>query len=71
MEKQIEKILEKYGIDTYHWKLEIAKEIASLYEGWYPPKDIRQIKERYITAHCNPDFKGDKMKFIFDNVEGK
>jgi hypothetical protein len=41
MEKQIEKILEKYGIDTYHWKPEIAKEIASLYEGWYPGEFVK------------------------------
>jgi hypothetical protein len=30
---------------------------------------IKIIKDRYITAHCNPDFEGDKFKFIFQSLE--
>jgi len=30
MKKAIWKILNKYGIDKYHWKLEIAKEINDI-----------------------------------------
>ena len=38
--KQIEKMLAKYDIDDYHWKSEIAKDIAALYEGWVPPEFV-------------------------------
>ena len=31
MKKEILKVLEKYNIDEYHWKLEIAKEIVNLF----------------------------------------
>jgi hypothetical protein len=32
-------------------------------------KIIKIIKDRYISAHCNPDFKGDKFSFIFAPIE--
>lgn len=32
-------------------------------------KQKKELQERYITAHCNPDFKGYKHSFIFvDNA---
>jgi hypothetical protein len=30
---------------------------------------IKIIKDRYISAHCNPDFTGDKFEFIFAPIE--
>lgn len=41
-----------------HW--EIRNGVAKLLR-----KHINELKNRYIDAHCNPDFKGDKMQYIF------
>lgn len=30
-----------------------------------PSEEVKKIKNRYIDAHCNPDFEGDKFKYIF------
>ena len=30
---------------------------------------IKTIEDRYITAHCNPDFKGSKFDYIFAPIK--
>lgn len=32
MKKRINEILKKYGVDRYHWKLEIAAELSAAFE---------------------------------------
>jgi hypothetical protein len=32
-------------------------------------KIIEILKNRYIDAHCNPDFKGNKLDYIFAPIE--
>jgi len=56
--EQIIKILGKYNIDEYHWKLEIADEILAL------PLDVpndeekeEKIDEKYFTIDYPHDYK--------------
>jgi len=56
--EQIIEILEKYDIDEYHWKLEIADEILAL------PLDVpndeekeEKIDEKYFTIDHPHDYK--------------
>lgn len=45
-EKEILEILEKYGIDTYHWKKEIAKEINDLFKDYYPAEFVEWMGKK-------------------------
>jgi len=56
--EQIIEVLEKYDIDEYHWKLEIADEILAL------PLDVpnneereEKIDEKYFTIDHPHDYK--------------
>ena len=81
-EKQIEKILMKHGIETFDWAPGIAKEIASLYEGWYPGEFVEWKdssfncqcfgKDQYVPRRYNGTLTlPDLFKYWRDNVEGK
>ena len=46
MKNNIFKILEKYDIDEFHWKLEITDEIISAFQTQKPMKDWKAIAEK-------------------------
>lgn len=53
----------EYWLNTFDWYLLPIKEVQPS-EG----DIVSVIKNRYIAAHCNPDFKGDKFKYIFNEL---
>lgn len=65
MEKRIRKILKKYDINTYNWKLEIAKEITALIQSEYVEKEFA----RWALVQGTVEFT-DYYEFWLKEVKG-
>lgn len=51
-----------YGSDAYNVLRKLETLIPNIVQ-----EHLRELENRYIDAHCNPDFKEvNKMKYIFE-----
>ena len=63
MEKRIRKILKKYDINTYNWKLEITREITALIQSEYVEKEFVE----WLKDNSNPEFDYDSGQYAWLN----
>ena len=70
LQGKIKKVLKKYDIDTYHWKLEIAKEVATLIEKDYVEKAFVEwaLTHRNLYLRLSSD---ELYEYWQENIKGK